>query len=231
MTMPISINRFRTYGVLALAGIVLAISGTVSGDEEETIPFIGYYPEPVIDYRATTPFEGHARGLSEIIRARAARNLATAEAMEKMTEAARKEIRNREEWTHTYFRLREANRTYRQKEEGPRPTTEDIVRYAQMGKPERLSHSEMDPVTGTLVWPDILTDNAFAEDRQRLESLFADWLHYGTLSLEHRQAIRNTTDVMLNALQERIDELPPADYMAARRFLESLAYEAHLAAG
>lgn len=151
--------------------------------------------------------------------------------MEKMAEAARKDMRNREEWTHTYFRLREANRTYREKEQRSPPSMEDVVRYAQMGKPERLSPGEFDTVTGRIAWPEVLQADAFADDRERLESLFADWIHYGSLSLRHRQEIRDATDAMLDALQERIHKLPPADYMAARRFLEGLAYEAYLAAG
>ncbi len=219
----------------ALATTVAAQSDPAAAPSEESddpdVPFLGYRTSPWIDYRASTPFEGHARGLSEIIRARAEFNQRTAEAMETMTEAARKQMRNREEWTHTYFRLREANRTYREKEDGPRPTTEDIVRYAEMGKPERLSPGEIDPVTGSIAWPEALRGPAFDEDRARVESLFGEWTRYGSLSLQHRREIRETTDAMLGKLQERIHRFPAPDYMAARRFLESLAYEAYLAAG
>lgn len=194
------------------------------------VPPLAYETRPWIDYRASTPLEGYARGLSEIIRARAAYNRMTAEAMEKMTEAARKDMRNREEWTSTYFRMRETNRAFRENEASPRPTMEDIVRYAQMGKPERLSSGDLDAVTGRIAWPEALQADGFADDRARLESLFADWINYGSLSLSHRQQIRNTTDAMLDTLRGRIEELPPADYMKALRFLESLAYEAYLAA-
>jgi hypothetical protein len=99
-----------------------------------------------------------------------------------------------------------------------------------MGKPERLSSGDLDAVTGRIAWPEALQADGFADDRARLESLFADWINYGSLSLSHRQQIRNTTDAMLDTLRGRIEELPPADYMKALRFLESLAYEAYLAA-
>lgn len=216
----------------ACLGSALATTAAAQSEESDApaVPFRGYRTRPWIDYRASTPFEARARGLSEIIRARAAYNQMTAEALEQMTEAARKQMRNREEWTHTYFRMREANRTYRDKEEGPRPTTEDIVRYAEMGKPERLSPGEIDPVTGSIAWPEALRGPAFDEDRARVESLFGEWTRYGSLSLEHRREIRDTTDAMLGKLKERIHRFPTPDYMAARRFLESLAYEAYLAA-
>ncbi len=226
--------RFPAWFPCVLACFVLA-GGAASGQapfENDEPTRIIEFPErrPIGDFRATTPFEGHARGLSEIIRARAAYNLTVPEVLQGLSEAAREQIRAREEWTHTYFQLREANREYRAKEQLPRPTAEDIVRYAQMGRPERLSPGEVDPVEGTLAWPGVLQDPAFAEGRAELERLFADWIHYGTLSLENRRQIRSTTDVMLRQLQDHIDELPPPDYMTARRFLESLAYEAYLAA-
>jgi hypothetical protein len=234
MTMK-SILHLPAWGMGATAYLGLAVGNAAFSQPEESdgtgVPFLGYESRPWIDYRATTPFEGHARGLSEIIRASAAYNRMTAEAMDKMTEAARKDMRNREEWTHTYFRLREANRTYREKEQRPPPSMEDIVRYAQMGKPERLSPGELDTVSGRIAWPEVLQADGFTNDRERLEDLFVDWIHYGSLSLEHRQEIHDTTDAMLDELQERIHKLPPADYMAARRFLEGLAYEAYLAAG
>ena len=224
--------RNLTYCVLAPACLTVAIGGAIRGDDAETIPSITFHePRPWIDRRASTPFEGHARGLSAIIRSQAAYNLTTAEALQKLAEAAREQVRTREEWTHTYFQLREANRAYRDKEELPRPTPEEIVRYAQMGKPDRLSFQDIDPVTGTIQWPDVLQDAAFAEGRAQLESLFSDWVQYGSLRIESRQGIRNRTDAMLSKLRDRIEDVPPADYMAARRFLESLAYEAHLAAG
>ncbi len=234
--MTTKFNRhLPTWLLLATACLGLAFGNAAvaqsQASEEPTAPFLGYRTSPWIDYRASTPLEGHARGLSEIIRARGAYNLMTAEALEQMTEAARKDMLNREEWTHTYFRLREANRTYRDKEGSPRPTPEDIVRYAQMGKPERLSPGEIDPVTGSIAWPEALRGFEFADDRARVERLFADWIDYGRLRLGHRQQIRVTTDGMLAKLQERIEAIPPTDYMAARRFLESLAYEAYLAGG
>ncbi len=227
--------RFPTWCRCVLACGVLVAGGAAMGqaqfENDEPTPIIAF-PErrPVADFRATTPFEGHARGLSEIIRARAAYNLTVPEVLRGLSQAAREQVRTREEWTHTYFQLREANRAYRAEEQLPRPTAEDIVRYAQMGRPERLSPGEIDPVEGTLAWPDALQDPAFAEGREQLERLFSDWIHYGTLSLEDRRQIRGATDVMLQQLRQHIEELPPPDYMAARRFLESLAYEAYLAA-
>ncbi|MDZ7619894.1 MAG: hypothetical protein U1E05_23080, partial [Patescibacteria group bacterium] len=84
---------------LAAGNVALAQPSESTGT---AVPSLGYETGPWIDYRATTPFEGRARGLSEIIRARAAYNRMTAEAMETMTEAARQDMLNREEWTHTY---------------------------------------------------------------------------------------------------------------------------------
>ncbi len=231
----LSTTRLLTWGAFPWACILFVAVGAATGQPQiiggETGPFFDDRETvPLIDLRASTVFEGHARGLSELIRARAAYNLTTAEALKKLTEATREQIRNREDWTHTYFQLREANRAYRAKEEGPRPTAEDIVRYAQMGKPNRLSPGDIDSISGTIAWPEVLMANEFAAERKQLERLFADWIHYGSISFEHRRQIRDTTESMRYKLQDRIEELPPTDYVTARRFLESLAYEAYLAA-
>jgi len=183
-----------------------------------------------VDDRASTPAESYARGMSDIVRSQGAYNLATSEAAINMTEARQQSMRNQEEWTHTYFQMREANRSYRDKERGPRPTPEDIVRYAQMGKPDRLSPGEIDPVSGTLDWPGVLKQSMFAEERERLEDLFANWTEYGSVGFEQRRQIRSTTDAMLGKLKQHVNDMPPPEYVTAKRFLESLAYEAYLAA-
>ena len=106
-----------------------------------------YYGGGYIDNKASTVGESYARGYSDVVRSHGMANLANSEAAINMTEAARRDMENRDQWTDTYFQMRQKNRDYRAAERGPRPSREDFVRIAAAGRPERLSPSQLDSVT------------------------------------------------------------------------------------
>lgn len=189
--------------------------------------YIGY---PYIDNRASTPAESYARGASDVIRSEGMYNLATSEAAVNMTEATRRTIENRQQWTSAYFNMREANDAYRVAQRAPRPSMEQLVRFAQAGKPQRLSPSELDTVTGRINWPRLLETDEFAQTRRQLEQLFQDWAYAGAVGAEKLDRIRDLTDAMLAELQAQVRTSRPADYVVARNFIQSLAYEAQLPA-
>jgi hypothetical protein len=182
---------------------------------------------PVVN-RASTAGESYARGLADVTRSAGMYNLATSEAAINATEAQKNYIENRDQWTNTYFQMREANRTYRQKERGPRPSMEDLVRYAQAGKPARLSPSDLDSVSGGVSWPTLLQKAEFAEQRKQLEQLFTKRAQRGSVGPDQLTEIRRLTTSMIDDLKERLQkgEVTQMDYVAAKRFLESLSFEA-----
>lgn len=189
-----------------------------------------YEGYPYIDDRASTPAESYARGMSDVIRSEGAYNLATSEAAINMTEAQRREIENRQQWTNAYFSMRQANRNYRAAERGPRPTMAQLVRYAQADQPKPLSPSELDNVSGQIRWPRLLRADAFADSRGELEELFRQWASVGAANTEELSAIRQRTDSMLAELQTQVRSAPPSDYLIAKRFIQSLAYQAQMPA-
>jgi hypothetical protein len=185
---------------------------------------------PYVDNRASTPAEGYARGMSDVVRSAGVYNLATSEAAINMTEAQRREIENRQQWTNAYFSMRQANRSYRATERTARPSMEQLVRYAQADQPQRLSPSELDSVNGRIQWPRLLREDEFAQSRGELEGLFRQWAYVGAASTEQIDAIRQRTDTMLAELQAQVRAVTPTDYLVAKRFIQSLAYEAQMPA-
>ncbi|NLX99565.1 MAG: hypothetical protein GXY83_25805 [Rhodopirellula sp.] len=183
------------------------------------------------DFGASTAFGSATRGLADLVRAQGAENLLSSEAAINMTEARRRQIENFEKATETYFAMRRQNQAYRAAERGSRPTYEDLVRYAEAGKPERLSPSEMDTVTGDITWPIILRSDHFEEYREVLGQLFASRAATGALSSEGYLTVDKVTDAMKAELQRKIDDIPPQDYLRARKFIESLAFEVKAPAG
>lgn len=179
-------------------------------------------------YHASTAGEGYARGMADVIRSEGEYNLTTSQAAINMTEARRREIENQKEWTDTYFRMREMNREYRAKEQGPRKTREDWIRYAQMGKPNRLSPSELDTVSGIIHWPTLLKTDAYSSYRAQLDELFAERAQTGSMSGDGLVKANQITKAMLEDLKGQITQVPSSEYMRARKFIESLAYESKL---
>jgi hypothetical protein len=211
--------------VLVIAAIAQAQTTSVSAGQL-TIPFGDYtgYGNPT--YQSSTAAEGFYRGLAEMARATGENNFYSSMALLNAADARRREIDNQQKWLESYFALRRMNAERRAAERGPRGTMEDWIRYAQTGKPRRLSPSELDVFTGQLAWPILLRSNNSARDREELEKVFADRAAWGTISAEQLVQVTKTTDAMLAGLKQRVRDVPAGPYLAARRFLESVAYEA-----
>ena len=186
--------------------------------------YYGGYPGGY--YHASTAAEGAMRGMADVVRSQGQANLNNSAAAINYTVAQRNEIDNRYAWTNTYFEMRRANRAYREAERGPRTTMEQAVRLAQAGMPKPLSPGEVDTVTGAISWPRFLQSDAYATNRSELEEIFSRRASLGTLGAEDFMRARQATDAMLAALKKQVRQVPPEDYMASKRFLQSLAYEA-----
>ncbi|MGI6416309.1 MAG: hypothetical protein ACOX1P_11625 [Thermoguttaceae bacterium] len=184
-----------------------------------------YYGGAYIDNSASTVGESYARGMADVVRSQGAANVMNSQAAINMTEAARRDMENREQWTDTYFQMRQKNKEYRAAEKRPRATREDWVRYAAAGKPERLSPSELDSVTGKIKWPRVLMRSEFEASRTDLEALFAKRAAYGAGTWDDYSQIATTIKSAEQELKNVVSQVPPQDYTVAKRFLESLSYE------
>ena len=71
----------------------------------------------------------------------------------------------------------------------------------------------------------MLRGDPYASQRSELEQLFAKRAEHGVLGLDDHLQIRKATSAMLEELKAQIREVPQMDYIAARRFVESLAFE------
>lgn len=184
-----------------------------------------------VDDRASTPAESYAKGLSDVVSAQGQYNLATSAAAINMTEARKNQIENAAQWTDTYFQMRAANKAYRAQEARPRATSEQLFRFAKEDVPSRLSPSELDPVSGKLAWPAALKSDDFDKYRAQIDELYAKRASGTVLNVDDRRALSNACADLSEALRAQIRDLPPADYMSARRFIESVAVEGRTPTG
>jgi hypothetical protein len=226
--------------------IVLAVLGVASLGQAQAYDPVGtpMYPpvSPPPSYgggypysswsRSSTAAEGFGRALGDMITGLGQYNLNTSAAAVNLSLARQSEINNDKLWTQTYFQMRDINREHREAAlRRERGNPEDWARYAQVGRPKPLGNQSLDAVTGEIRWPILLNLPDFATQRTILEKAFANRAYHGVLGAEEYLAVRQMTGEMLAGLRDRVTDLPPQQYLVARRFLESLAFEASQPAG
>lgn len=175
---------------------------------------------------ASTLEEGSQRGFADIVRSAGANRLLTSEAMKNVEDARRSYIDNRLKATQTYFDMKRINDDYRDSRRSQPLSFEGYVRLARSQAPDRLSVSQLDPFTGAIGWPAILRQPAYAKDRLVIETLYSE--RANNLASNKRE-IQLACDNLLNALHADIDLYEQTDYVRAKRFIESLRYEAVIA--
>ena len=224
---------------LAMAAVSLAVAYAQTEPVKPVQPISpssggASYPAYGTYHHASTRLEGGLRGMSDVVRSHGQANLDNSAAAVNMSvavaNARRTAIEDKRLWTDTYFQVRKANREYRAAERGPRATMEQLVRFAQAGKPSRLSHGELDPVTGAISWPILLRSKALALNRAEVEKAFSRRAASSVIGAEEYLKIRQNTNEMLAELKKKVHQLPTNQYVIAKRFLQSLAYEAGMPA-
>lgn len=177
-------------------------------------------------HHASTAEEGAMRGMADMTRSAGAANLMNSQAAGYWQDARRKDIQNRQYAADTYFSMRASNKAARDAERGPRPTQDDLVRYSQARIPDRLSPSELDPLTGQLGWPTILRDDQYAQYRTALETLYGQRSAAGGhLNTTQRAEVKRQTAYMKDALKKNINSYSPNEYLQAKQFIQGLDYE------
>ncbi|MBN2475871.1 MAG: hypothetical protein JXB62_14765 [Pirellulales bacterium] len=201
---------------------------SITSDYGQTPRYIvrSYPHHPYHAFGGTTAAGSYAHGVAAVIYARGHYNRLTAEARILHAEAHRQEMQNREIAVETYFALRETNRRTRAAQREPRPTAADLVRFAEMGKPDRLSPAELDAATGAVSWPLLLQAEEFAVHRAVLERNFAQRARQGTMQTTQQARVEQMTRAMLEELRQFVRDVGAREYTVARRFIESLAHEA-----
>ncbi len=220
--------------LLLVVGSASALAWAQSSPPSGSQPYQPVVPPPsVSNYGGYPGYSGTGggtvagsalNGMANVISAKGDYNLATSAAAVNMTQAQRNEIQNRQQWTNAYFDMRATNRAARAAERGPNPTMAQLVRIAQEGVPKQISPSQLDPVTGVIAWPTLLQTERYAAGRTAMEQLMVKRATNGDLDFSDQLKVRETIDGMFTDLKGQIRDVPTADYLAAKNFLQSLAY-------
>ncbi len=179
----------------------------------------------------STVAEGYGQGMAEVIRAQGQYNQDNAEARLTNEEARTKYIENKKKAADTYWEMKDRHRQYKEEErqrEEERAAKGRARLEQNSPSPQRpgLGPDDFDPVTGAIHWPEILQKPEFADSRKQLDSLFEHRsLTGGATGSKNSDAIEATTKAMREQLKKQISTIPAMDYIAAKKFLDGLAYE------
>ncbi len=242
--MPNPLSKRWSFALVPLAVVGTALFAQTTTPSASSFTRQTYAPPPYYGYggygygwggypgAGSTPAGGYLAGMGQAVRAQGQYNLMTSEATVNLEEAAKRDIENRVRWTNAYFEMRRINQAYKDAQKGPKRTSEDWVRMAHDAAPERLASSALDAVTGRIAWPSALQGDAFGEERETLDTLFAERAEaHGAVGAENHGKIRTAVDSALAKLKDRIRDVDTRYYLEARNFLTGLAREADFPTG
>jgi hypothetical protein len=164
--------------------------------------------------------------MADIVRSAGAANLMNSEAAINLQEAQKRNIENHLQYTQTYFEMKSINQQYRDAQRQPAPTQQQAIRLSKSRLPDRLSANKIDPLTGELAWPLGLRMDSLKEDRERLDALYAERADRGFFTADQFLEVKQRTSAMTEELRKYSQQLGGNASIEARKFLESLEYEA-----
>src|SRR5205823_12160741 len=173
-------------------------------------------------HHSSTLEEGIERGAADIVRSYGMASLLNSQGAKEFEAARSQYLDNQYKATTNYWELRRYVAEQRRSFFMHPLSMDQYVRLAHQQAPPQLTATQLDPLTGTVNWPAPLRRPEYDALRRHVERLFQDratgYLIYGE--------IQNACQAFLNQLQADIMLFPPNDYVAAKRFLEGLAYAA-----
>jgi hypothetical protein len=131
----------------------------------------------------------------------------------------------------TFYDKRKLYDEYQKLNPCKRPSQETVIRYSQASVPKRAASFELASARGRISWPEVLLGEEFSDCRIQLEILFAQRKTSATVSGSNVCGeVQTLAAQMREQLKSKIRQMTPTEYVAARNFLESLAYEARFPA-
>ena len=200
-------GKCRVWGVrasLILAGFLLA--GAV---QAENLP--GLPRRTLVLHHASTVQEGLLRGWADLISAEGEREVNRASAALIRQHALEQALAVRQKRIQAWW---DVKKRYQARRIANRVAPEKIARFNEARKPQPLP---LEAMTARIHWPPALRGSAFAAERAILDDAWR-----GRSSC---RCLLATRDRMLATHQQQVSRIPPMQYIAARRFIESLAFE------
>jgi hypothetical protein len=168
----------------------------------------------------------YMNGMANVVRSAGYANVMNSLAAQNYEQAYSMDLANRLQATNTYFEMRRINTVARAEERGPPPTPAELAHYAEVMAPKRLTASQLDPVTGEVKWPAVLNDDRYASMREKIDQLFSQRQSNSGGGASDYRALNGAIESLRAAMVKNIRDYSTPAYLEARKFLDSLQYEA-----
>lgn len=212
----------RSIPALIAAALVLTASGTAWA---------------VNPYQVQSGYESYLKGQADVGKAQAAIVVAqanvisttaqtgavVAKAQDDMQKVVSMSLDNDLKAAKAYFEKKRMYAQYRTEQVGKGKRT------APATQPRRASDYQVSSVSGRIAWPPVFQQEAFAEERGEIDRLFTLRRQQASgLGSNFCRQVKAATADMREDLKELVDDLTPAEYLSARRFLDHVALEAEM---
>ncbi len=219
-------NTTRTISVVVI-GLMLPLVDPIGVQAYYRVGF-GYGFGGAGGYGGGTPQSYYLNGMSNVIRAQGQAAVGYSQAAVNVEEARSRYIDNQKKWSETYLEMKRSHdAAVEEKQERDKELLQTHLANRKPQTPARLSFAQLDPGTGRITWPVVLRSDEYATARQKIEDLFALRARVnGSVPTSHEISV-GVADLRA-LLRARISAMSPNEYIAARKFLDSLAYEGTL---
>jgi len=218
-----------TFSSASFLMAVLSVAGVASA-QGMAVPVAGFgggFWGNDYSYHSSTLEEGWLRGLGALTLSQGQANYFNSLAAINGQTAYSKFIDNRKSAVDAYFYMRQSNRAGREAARDVRLTREEYVALAKKEAPAPLTQQQYERTLGRIEWPAVLAGNEFAAEREAIDQAFKGRSlgDFGAGSAFYGN-IRQLTDAFQAKLKDKLGDYDAAQYMTAKNFLRSLAYEA-----
>lgn len=178
-------------------------------------------------YHSSTFEEGVLRGAADLTRAGGEANYFHSLAAINLQEAKALALQNRQQRIANFFNARQVNRSARLASQSKPLAPEHYAAIARKQAPDRLGDHQYDRVGGRLHWPTALAGREFAAERAALDDAFATREPGDAgVGTSFHAYVQQVSTRMEAKLKTRIELHSPMEFIAARKFVSSLTYEA-----
>jgi len=168
------------------------------------------------------------RAQAEMVKAQAAAAESWARVREMQQKTRSLALDNNLKYAKTFYEKRKLWEEHQTQHPRDRATPEEVNRYSRSNLPKRLESYQVSS-RGITYWPAVFERPEFAEERNTIDRLFKQRQprDAGPES-DFCQEVRGAADAMRDDLRGMLKELSPAQYVAARKFIDGVAREAEL---
>jgi hypothetical protein len=212
--------------VLALGGVAQAQTYVAPAVASSASGYPGGYGYGY-GYHSSTLEEGWLRGLGALAASQGEANYYNSLAAINFQDAYARYVQNRQKATDAYYAMRQAHREARAAQIS-RLTLDRYAALARRDAPQCLREDQYDRALGRLNWPAVLTGEEFAAEREAISAAFRA-RSPGDVgpSSQFYNTVKQLSSSLEAKLKPHIDDLDPAQYLAAKKFLQGLTCEAN----